>query len=186
MKELNIGSDIQRIKILLVLIERVIKALMQLSNVIWYIKPYSKQRYIAASSCCSTKPLSAILTKCLKLIEKQHRIMCKRYHTDHGINPMWIINNSNEVHIAIAKLNRRKACKHIRTYDFSTLYTSIPHKLLKRQLAWVIRSAFKSSKKDYISVYSTTARWTFKIRHIWIVIKWLELSIPSGIRCGEW
>ena len=73
---------------------------------------------------------------------------------------MWIINNSNEVHIAIAKLNRRKACKHIRTYDFSTLYTSIPHKLLKRQLAWVIRSAFNSSKKDYISVYSTTARWT--------------------------
>ena len=43
---------------------------------------------------------------------------------------------------------------------FSTLYTSIPHKLLKRQLAWVIRSAFKSSKKEYISVYSTTARWT--------------------------
>jgi hypothetical protein len=37
-------------------------------------KPYSKQRYIAASKCCSTKPLSAILTKCLKLIEKQHRI----------------------------------------------------------------------------------------------------------------
>ena len=100
------------------------------------------------------------LTKYLNLIEKQHRIMCKRYHTDHGINPMWIINNSNEVHIAIAKLNRRKACKHIRTYDFSTLYTSIPHKLLKRQLAWVIRSAFKSSNKEYISVYSTTARWT--------------------------
>ena len=86
--------------------------------------------------------------------------MCKRYHKDHGINPMWIINNSNEVHTAIAKLNRRKACKHIRTYDFSTLYTSIPHKLLKRQLAWVIRSAFKSSNKEYISVYSTTARWT--------------------------
>ena len=41
-------------------------------------------------------------TAAAKLIEKQHRIMCKRYHTDHGINPMWIINNSNEVHIAIA------------------------------------------------------------------------------------
>ena len=37
-------------------------------------KPYSKQRYIAASSRCSTKHLSAVLTKCLKLIEKQHRI----------------------------------------------------------------------------------------------------------------
>ena len=34
-------------------------------------KPYSKQRYIAASFSCSTKSLSAVLTKCLKLIENQ-------------------------------------------------------------------------------------------------------------------
>ena len=29
-------------------------------------KPYSNQRYVTASARCSTKPLSAILTKCLK------------------------------------------------------------------------------------------------------------------------
>ena len=38
-------------------------------------KPYSKQRYIAASARCSTKPLSAVLTKCFTLIEAQHRII---------------------------------------------------------------------------------------------------------------
>ena len=42
-------------------------------------KPYSKQRYIAAFARCSTKPLSVVLTKCLKVIEKQHRIIGKRY-----------------------------------------------------------------------------------------------------------
>ena len=42
-------------------------------------KPYSKQRYIAASYACTTKEISAILTKCLKLIEKQHRIIGRQY-----------------------------------------------------------------------------------------------------------
>jgi hypothetical protein len=36
-------------------------------------KPYSKQRYIAASQQCSTKPLSAILTKSLTRKEKQNQ-----------------------------------------------------------------------------------------------------------------
>ena len=60
-------------------------------------KPYSKQRYIAASARCSTKPLSAVLTKCLKVIEKQHRIIGKRYFTAYGVNPMWIADNSKVV-----------------------------------------------------------------------------------------
>jgi hypothetical protein len=90
-------------------------------------KPYSKQRYIAASARCSTKPLSAILTKCLKLIEKQHRIIGTRYFTNHGIDPMWIIDNSTAVHSMLADLNRKKRVRNIRTYDFSTLYTCIPH-----------------------------------------------------------
>ena len=51
-------------------------------------KPHSKQRYIAASHDCSTKPLSAILTKVLKLVEHRHRLDCKRYAREHGLNPM--------------------------------------------------------------------------------------------------
>ena len=81
-------------------------------------KPYSKQRYIAASARCSTKPLSAVLTKCLKLIERRHKIIGQRYFTNHGINPMWIIDNSTTVHNMIADLNRKKQVRNIRTYDF--------------------------------------------------------------------
>jgi hypothetical protein len=123
-------------------------------------KPYSKQRFIAASANCSTKPLSQILTKCLKLVEKQHRIIGNRYFTNFGINPMWIIDNSTAVHSMLAALNRKKQCNNIRTYDFSTLYTSIPHKQLKSQLALVIKQAFEDSKKSFISVYKNDARWT--------------------------
>ena len=123
-------------------------------------KPYSKQRYIAASYACTTKNISAILTKCLKLVEKQHRIICRQYEKNHGINPMWIIHNSQSVHSAAATLNHLKAARDIRTYDFSTLYTSTPHEKLRKELAWVIRKAFHSSKHTFISVYKNDARWT--------------------------
>lgn len=123
-------------------------------------KPYSKQRYIAASARCSTKPLSAMLTKCLNLVEKQHRIIGNRYFTNHGTNPMWIVNNSTAVHNMLADLNRKKQVRNIRTYDFSTLYTNIPHKQLKSQLSLVIKDAFKSSGKSFISVYKNDAKWT--------------------------
>ena len=45
----------------------------------------------------------------------------------------------------------------MRTYDFSTLYTSLPQKQLRKELRWVIQEAFKLS---YISVYKHNATWT--------------------------
>ena len=84
-------------------------------------KPYSKQRYIAASYACTTKDISAILTKCLKLIEKQHHIIGRQYEKNYGINPMWILHNSSTVHQSFADFNLKKNAKDIRTYDFTTL-----------------------------------------------------------------
>jgi len=144
-------------------------------------KPYSKQRYIAASYKCTTKPLSAILTKCLKLVEKQHRIICRRYENNYGINPMWIINNSKSVQHRIAKSNRKRNSRNIRTYDFSTLYTSIPHKQLKARLSWVIHEAFKSSKKSFISVYKHGASWTDSPKKCT-----LKLNCSKVIRLMNW
>ena len=123
-------------------------------------KPFSKQRYIAASHDCSTKPLSAILTKALKLVERQHKTMSKRYKTDYGINPMWIIHNSKSVHDCIAPFNRKRDCFNIKTYDFSTLYTSIPHPQLKQQLKWVVEKAFELSGKFFITITSRGANWS--------------------------
>ena len=113
-------------------------------------KPISKQRYIAASYSCTTKPLSAVLTKCLRLVMKQHRIIGRRYLSDHGINPMWVLDNSSSVYKLVADFNIRKEARNVCTYDFSTLYTSIPHKKLKRQLSWVIGEAFRTSKKKLL------------------------------------
>jgi hypothetical protein len=49
----------------------------QLPILLWIPKMHkkpSKQRFIAASHCCTTKPISALITKCLKLIQQAHRI----------------------------------------------------------------------------------------------------------------
>jgi hypothetical protein len=73
---------------------------------------------------------------------------------------MWIIHTSQAVHQSTATFNHKKAAEDIRTYDVSTLYTSIPHKQLRTELRWVIKEAFKSSKYSFISVYKNDARWT--------------------------
>ena len=122
--------------------------------------PYSKQRFIAASGFCTTKPISSFLTKCLRLIENHLRFVCQNYKKNYGINPMWILKNSLSVHKIIASFNHKKNCTNIKTYDFSTLYTSIPHTLLKAKISWVITKAFTTSKKMFISVYKNSAAWT--------------------------
>ena len=110
--------------------------------------PFSKQRFIAASGCCTTKPISSVLTMCLRLIENQMRIICQSYKNNYGTNPMWILKNSVYVHKIIASFNRKNNANNIKTYDFSTLYTSIPHSLLKSKMSWVINKAFTASKKN--------------------------------------
>ena len=107
-----------------------------------------KQRYISASSNCTTKPISEILTKTFKLIENTHRNICRLFYKENSVTPMWIIKNSTAVHERIASFNHLKTCKSIRTYYFSTVYTSIPLKTLKTQLIWIITKAFTASKKN--------------------------------------
>jgi len=98
----------------------------------------SNQRYIAASHSCSTKPLSKMITFCLKLIQQTHSNHCKTIKKNRGFNRMWITDNSVEVINNITTINNKERVRNIRTYDFSTLYTSMPRKQLKEQLVWVI------------------------------------------------
>ena len=97
----------------------------------------SKQRYIAASHSCTTKPLSKMITFCLKLIQRTHTNHCKTIIKINGYNRMWIVENSVEVIQKIIE-TKQEPFRNVRTYDFSTLYTSIPHRKLKDQIAWVM------------------------------------------------
>ena len=52
---------------------------------------------------------------------------------------------------------KRKNVENIATYDFSTLYTNIPHDKLKKRMETVIQSAYNGHGKKYLSVYNTKA-----------------------------
>lgn len=120
-------------------------------------KTPSKQRFIAASARCSTKQLSATITKCLKEIDKYHAQNAKNIFNNSGINSYWIIGNASKVHQMIDKSNERKNVRNIATYDFSTLYTNIPHDKLKQRMAQVINTAYNGCGKKFLSVYNTKA-----------------------------
>ena len=118
-----------------------------------------KGRFIAASSSCTTKPLSDIITKCLKLITLQHRKYCKQIYKYTGVNRMWIIDNSKNVLNRIHKFNLYNNIRNINSYDFSTLYTNIPHDDLKDKIKWVIDKSFYNDSKQYIFVNDYNATW---------------------------
>ena len=62
----------------------------------------------------------------------------------------------------IKKSNEQTNVENIATYDFSTLYTNIPHDKLKTRMADVINKAYEGSGKTYISVYSTNTSFVNK------------------------
>ena len=72
----------------------------QLPTLLWIPKMHknpSKQRFIAASHCCTTKNLSSLIGKCLKLIQKAHQVYCDRIKNYSGYNMFWIVDNSLSV-----------------------------------------------------------------------------------------
>ena len=55
---------------------------------------------------------------------------------------MWILKNSTNLLSSLGHLGARRATS-IQTFDFSTLYTSIPHDLLKSCMNNIINNVFK-------------------------------------------
>ena len=111
--------------------------------------PY-KDRFIAGSSKCSTKPLFILLTKLLTHIKQGLQKYCETSYSRSEVNQMWILNNSKELleHLQSSNFNYITSIKSL---DFSTLYTTIPQQKLKSRLATIIRNFFvhKNGNRRY-------------------------------------
>ena len=112
--------------------------------------PY-KHRFIAGSSKCTTKDLSCLLTKVLSTIKDGLVRYCYTKTSCNGVNNMWILNNSTSLLSSLDQLDVRTATSG-QTFDFSTLYTSIPHDLLKSRISNLLHNAFR--KKDGSAIYT--------------------------------
>ena len=113
-------------------------------------RPY-KAKFIANSSSCTTTELSKLLTSCLTAIKSHVIRYCETVYETSNKNGFWSIKNSGEV---LSKLKCRGfRATSLSTYDFSTLYTTLPHNLIKEKLLDLIEWTFKRALKIYGSLY---------------------------------
>ena len=97
--------------------------------------PY-KFRFIAGASKSSLKPISIVLTKILTHVREWFRRYCKNCN----FNGSWSINSSLEVLQAIKWKNN---WKNITTADFSSMYTSLPHDLVLKEICSLLQMIIK-------------------------------------------
>ena len=90
------------------------------------------KRFIANSSSCTTTELSKLLTSCLTAVKNHVIRYCEKVYERSSKNLFWSFKNSGEV------LNKLKSrgfrAISLSTYDFSTLYSTLPHNLIKEKL----------------------------------------------------
>ena len=120
-------------------------------------RPY-KARFIANSSSCTTTVLSKLLTSCLIAVKNHVTRYCEKVYERSDKNLFWSIKNSGEV------LNKLKSrgfrATSLSTYDFSTLYTTLPHNLIKEKLINLIEWTFKREGSPYIACNERQAFFT--------------------------
>ena len=114
-----------------------------------FTKKTYKARFIANSSSCTTTELSKLLTSCLTAVKNHVIRYCEKVYERSGKNLFWSIKNSGEV------LNKLKSrgfrATSLSTYDFSTLYTTLPHNLIKEKLINLIEWTFKRDGSPYFA-----------------------------------
>ena len=119
--------------------------------------PYS-HRFITSGRGCAMQPLSIQVGHCLKAVLRTIRNNNNYSRKRTNINKCFIIDNRNQVTDFIRSCNQENTAISVSTFDFKTLYTSIPHDKLKSSLATLIKSAFRSRKKNFITVTGSYAK----------------------------
>ena len=124
-----------------------------------------KHRFIVASKTCSTKQLSTLASNAFKLIHRQTENFHRLSKFDGNYNKFWVIQNADPVLSTLKKINGKKSAKCISCFDFSTLYTNIPHDKLLNKLNILVDFAFKGRNRNNICLNSNgTAYWGHKAK----------------------
>ena len=99
-----------------------------------------------------------MLTSCLTIIKNHVIKYCEKVYERSGRNLVWSIKNSCEVFNKL-KVQAFRASS-LSTYDFSTLYTTLPHNLIKDKLVDLIERTFKREGSLYIASNDRNAFFT--------------------------
>jgi hypothetical protein len=126
---------------------------LDLPSLYWIPKLHKcpfKQCSIAGSAKCSMKPLSKLLTCILSAVKTWLQSYCDTSYSSGGVNQMWILKNSKDL-LEYIQSRSLSSCNSIKTFDFSTLYTTIPHSKLKDKLRELVQLCFmkKNGQRRY-------------------------------------
>ena len=117
-------------------------------------------RFIIASKRCVNKLLSKHVTAMFKLFYEQIKLYHEKVKFFSGIKTFWVIQNNQPVLDGMNKINSKNNAKCISTFDFSTLYTKIPHDKLIDVLNNIIDFCFKGGIRNKIGInYLGSANW---------------------------
>ena len=105
-------------------------------------------RFIAGSKYCSIKSLSKNFSKAMKLILNHMRLYSNTVYERTNLKYYWIIDNSLDFMDNI----RDKNINHMETYDFSTLYTALPHQEILRNFTKIFQKVFQREGKQFINI----------------------------------
>ena len=141
---------------------------LDLPTMYWIPKMHKnpvKHRFIVASKSCSTKQLSTAVSNTFKLIHRQTENFHRFSKFDANYNKFWVIQNTDPILATLNKINGKKSAKRISCFDFSTLYTNIPHDKLLEKLNDLVDFAFKGGNRNNICFnYNGTAYWGRKAK----------------------
>ena len=165
-------------------------------------------RVIIASSRAITKSVSMLLTKILKLMQNKVERRSSYKTKYYGYNPCWIISNNKPILDGITHINKKHCANSVHTFDFTTLYTTLEHKLIHTSFEDLCTTLFKNNKKQcVIKISGNRAYWhkgianksTIDHNQVIKYIDWLisntyfkfgnlilkqEIGIPMGTDCA--
>ena len=103
--------------------------------------------------------MSKLLTTCLATITCHFREYCNGIYNRTGVNCFWIVDNSQQVLNRIHKTIYFSPAKPFDSFDFSTLYTSIPHDFLKIALTSLVKETYRVRGNEFLVVDKYGKAW---------------------------
>lgn len=150
----------------------------------------TSERFIAAAFACTTTQLSKLMSDCLTKILATLREKDDANILKTGIRRMFVVSGYEEVVAFLSRWPRvakgsrtddndseLMSCRQLRTGDFSTMYTTIPHNDLTEKMSVVINEAWEwvSKSREVDSVAGQL--------HERIALRWTR---DSGKNVCEW
>jgi hypothetical protein len=96
------------------------------------------------------EPLSKLLTCILSAVKTELQSYCDTSYSRGDVNQMWILKNSTDL-LGYIQSRSLSSCNSIKIFDFSTLYTTIPHSKLKDKFRELVQLCFikKNGQRRY-------------------------------------